>query len=184
MRKPSMQWLAQMGAALGVIISLGLVALELNQSRQLAMAELNLDRSALLSEWVSDTYDAEMLVSALTQGTVNPQALSISELHTIRMHMTQRFVYFENQHFLYLNELVTEEEWLASRNLMGGFLTPCWARSWEESNGIWRETFDAEVQAMIDEKKIDAADCDQPTYETAIERLKENAAQGEGPTVD
>ena len=184
MRKPSIQWFGQMGAALGVIISLGLVAFELNQSRQLAMAELYLDRSALLSEWISDTYDAEILVSAINQMDVNPQALSKSELYTLRMHMTQRFVYFENQHFLYLNELVTEEEWLASRYLMGAFLTPCWARNWELSNGVWRETFYAEVQAMFGEKKIDAADCDQPTWETAIEQLKEKAAQGERPTAD
>jgi hypothetical protein len=184
MRKPSIQWFGQMGAAIGVIISLGLVASELNQSREIAMAELYLDRSALLSEWVSDTYNAEMLKSASTQVSVNPQALSISELHTLRMHNIQQFVYFENQHYLYLNELVTEEEWLASRYLMASQLNPCWARHWEESIGAWRETFHVEVQAMIDEKKIDSADCDQPTGETAIERLKERAAQGERPTVN
>ena len=48
---------------------------------------------------------------------------------------------------------------------------------------IWgRDT--NKVQAMIEEKKINAADCDAPTFETAFERLKKRAAQGERPTVD
>ena len=184
MRKPSIQKLGQMGAALGVIISLGLVAYELNQSRQLAMAELYLDRSALLSEWISDTYTAEMLESATIQAVENAQALSWSELNTLVMHNIQRFVYFENQHYLYLNELVTEEEWLASRHLMAGHLHPCWARYWKGASDDWRETFAVEVQAMIEEIKINAADFEAPTVETAFERLKKRAAQGERPTVD
>ena len=179
MRKPSIQWLAQMGAALGVIISLGLVAFELNQSRQLAMAQLYLDRSALLSEWVSDTYDAEMLHSANNQAIENPQALSVSDIYVLEMHTTQRFVYFENQHYLYQNGLITEEEWLAGRHLMANLLYPCWARTWEIASGNWRETFADEVQALIDEKEINAADCELPTLETAIERQKERAAQGD-----
>jgi hypothetical protein len=173
-----------MGAALGVIISLCLVAYELNQSRQLAMAELYLDRSALLSEWVSATYTAEMWNSAITQGIENAQALSFSEVRTLLMHDIQRFVYFENQHYLYQNELISEEEWLASRHLMGGFLTPCWARYLKRESDSWRETFVVEMQAMIEEKKINAADCDAPTFETTIERLKESAAQEERPAAN
>ena len=129
------------------------------------MAELYLDRSALLSEWISDTYNAEMLESATIQAVENAQALSGSEYHTLVMHQIQRFVYFENQHYLYLNELVTEEEWLASRHLMAGhLLNPCWARYWKRESDSWRETFAVEVQAMIEEKKVNAADCDAPTF--------------------
>lgn len=40
MERLRIEWLGQMGAALGVIISLGLVAYEMKQSRELARAEL------------------------------------------------------------------------------------------------------------------------------------------------
>ncbi len=64
MVKPTYQFVAQMFAAIGVIVSLGFVAYELKQSRDLAIAELNISQSYGIGELFLSLLEQEHYFSA------------------------------------------------------------------------------------------------------------------------
>ncbi len=67
MVKPTHQFIAQMFAAAGVIISMGFVAYELKQSRDIAIAELNLEQSYASADFYLSLTDADAWRSSQTK---------------------------------------------------------------------------------------------------------------------
>jgi hypothetical protein len=170
--KKTGQWLGQMGAALGVIISLCLVAYEMKQARDLAMAELYLERSALLSDLSRALYTPEMLHAALIQAEKREEDLTFTQATVLQEHLFRTAIYFENQHYLYASGLVTEEEWGATRDLLvAEIVRPCSARALLETADTWRASFIYEVKKAIAELGVDPEDCRAPPIDELAVRL-------------
>lgn len=160
MQRYTWESLAKASAALGVIISLGLVAYEMKQARDLAMAELYLERSAHLSETVSARYTSETLERAFLQVAVDPQTISLPEARALNGYAERLLIYAESMHFLHINGLSSGEEWLANKTYFKDtVLHPCVVRFWNRNKNSWRESFQVEIDDVIETARIDAGDC-------------------------
>jgi hypothetical protein len=160
MQRYTWESLAKASAALGVIISLGLVAYEMKQARDLAMAELYLERSAHLSETVSARYTSETLERAFLQVAVDSQNISLPEARALNGYAERLLIYAESMHFLHINGLSSGEEWLANRTYFEQtVLHPCVVRFWNRNKNSWRVSFKVEIDDLIETAGIDADDC-------------------------
>ena len=142
MQKYTWEYLAQMGAALGVIISLGLVAYEMKQARERTMANLYLERSAQISDILSATYSPETYTQARLQEIKDPKGVTFLQATALETHRERFLIYAESMHFLHVDGLTSEEEWSANKKYLESvILTPCVALFWFATKHTWRESF-------------------------------------------
>lgn len=83
MVKPTYQFIAQMFAASGVIVSLGFVAYEMKQSRDIAVAELNLQQSYYAAEYFLALTDTDAWRSAEIKRQISGEELNLEERQAI-----------------------------------------------------------------------------------------------------
>lgn len=172
MLRPTYQWFAQMGAALGVIASLVLVAYELKQSQKVATADIYQQRSAMALAQLTSLYSPELLQQAHHRATYEPDAITITDLVMLRYELQALLIYFENEHFQYQIGMLSEEEWSAAKGLLVFELdNPCKLRVWRTSAEAWRDSFAAEVNAIVKSSINDTAECKLPTVEDLLPRV-------------
>lgn len=147
------KWLGQLLATLGVVISLSLVAFELKQGREVAMAQIYQERTAIVSNQILET----MGIEAFQQARNNRFAKRpLSELEQWLLDDDQllSLLYFDNTHYQYTLGLIPEEEWLVvldavkneARHIVDdGHLLA----GWEESKFGFRASFADIVSAEI-----------------------------------
>ncbi|MEM1402643.1 MAG: hypothetical protein AAGG55_04880 [Pseudomonadota bacterium] len=163
MQRYAWEWLAKAGAAAGVIISLGMVAYEMKQARELAMAELYLERSAHISEVVSARYTTDTLEQAFLQAAKDPQRISYPQARALDGNAERLLIYAESMHFLHISGLSSDEEWLANKTYVEDvILHPCIVRFWGNTKNSWRESFALEIDDLIESSEINAGDCETP----------------------
>lgn len=114
MVKPTYQFIAQMFAATGVIISMGFVAYELKQSRDIAIAELNLEQSYATAEFFLTLIDAEAWRSAEIKRVVSGEELNLEERQAIVTAYVHTQMLRNNNWMLNELGLGREGEWSAS----------------------------------------------------------------------
>ncbi len=142
-------WL-QILASIGVILSLIFVGLQIQQSREIAIADIYQQRTALLLEDRSLSVPAEQVFDAWTKMLAG-EPLDLSEEYAIYLRISARIAYWENNHFQYQLGLLSEEQWAASRNSIGQ-----WARrqlfldSWELERTQVRKSFADAVDEILE----------------------------------
>ena len=163
MKLPTYQFVAQMAAACGVIFSLGLVAYELKQSRDIALAEVYQARSAMWLDYTSSMYSPEQYEAALVRQDNPDKKLSLFDSEVLSNVASGVFTYFENMHFQYQQGLITEEEWLSTKgNLAAEFEYSCIHSWWQQYGKNFRKSFAYEVQRVIEGLNISS--CNDSTF--------------------
>ena len=149
MKLPTYQFLAQMSAALAVVVSLGFVAYELKQARDIALADIYQQRSMMAIELQMSLYTAEQVQTAFAEiRSGNPQ-LTWAQRDVLESQVDTTFTYFENVHFQNQLGMVTEEEWLSTRELIKGrFRVRCVEDWW---NRIDKSTYRSSFVSVVDE---------------------------------
>jgi hypothetical protein len=81
MKMPTYQWIGQMLAALGVVLSLALVAYELKLSRDMARADVYQQSAAMTMEYQANMLSNESLQPALEKHRQDTSQLSKREFY-------------------------------------------------------------------------------------------------------
>ncbi len=124
-------WLQILGFA-GLIASLVFVGLELRQSREIAIADVYQQRAAMLIDVHSITLTSELLYDAYNKVQAGEQ-LNAGDQILMATGLTPIFTYWENNHFQYEMGLLSEEQWLSSRNAMKAVVQRPDVRFWWQS---------------------------------------------------
>ena len=150
MKLPTYQWIGQMLAATGVIISLALVAWELKQSRDLGMADLYQQTAAMTMEYQSSTDQNELLFSARFQFWEDPSKGTEEQLLRI-LHFADGWMYTKESIF-YQNRIgvTPHNEWASHEYVIGTIgENPCYIRRWNKHKSReFHEDFVAEVNRI------------------------------------
>ena len=145
-------WL-QVAGFTGVIASLIFVGLEMQQSRQIAIADIYQQRAALVIQVQTSMFSPEQHREAYdTQAADGP--LTASEKDLLQFAQNPWFSYWENNHFQYQVGLLSEEQWFASRNSMRHRMQePIYREWWETERLEWRESFAQAVDEVVAEAR-------------------------------
>ena len=152
MKLPTYQFIAQMSAAFAVIVSLGFVAYELKQARDIALAEIYQQRSMMAIELTMSLYTAEQVQTAFAEMRSDNPQLTEAQRDVLENQLDATFVYYENVHFQNQLGMVTEEEWLSTRQLIKGrFRLPCVEAWWNRriDKSTYRSSFVSAVEEIL-----------------------------------
>ncbi len=153
MKLPSYQFLAQMGAACAVIVSLGFVAYELKQARDIALAQIYQDKSELIMSLNLAPLEYPELRDSSFKLWTSPEKLEERDLHILHSHFLAFLSYYENNHFLYQRGMITEEQMDTIRKEIAGWFNDneLYRHYWIESSerGSWRVSYAAEVNRIL-----------------------------------
>ena len=133
--KPIYQWMSQIMAAMVVAVSLGLVAYELKQSRDIAATELTISTQARDAEKSLFLVRPEIYASAREKliGGAEPSELTTEEHFAYWTLVDVRRMNMDSVHLLYTKGLVAEGEWEMHRGYLKHML---------QHNPFWAEVFD------------------------------------------
>lgn len=144
------EWL-QTAASVGVILSLIFVGLEIQQAREIALADVHQQRAAMAIQIeqnyvpVNEYFDAR---NKLRTG----ERLSQSELAVLRAAQLAWFQYWENNFFQYQLGLLDEESWQSSRRIiLSRFDELIYRDWWRSTRHGWREEFAQEIDEILTE---------------------------------
>ena len=145
------EWL-QLAASIGVILSLIFVGLEIQQSRQIAIADIYQQRAALVVQVQATRFSPEQYRSAFDKFSAG-ERISDAEERLLDYAANPWFSYLENNHFQYQIGLLSEEQWVASRNTIRPYAhQQQFLDWWEIERSSWRESFALEVDKVIAEE--------------------------------
>jgi hypothetical protein len=145
-------WLRVAGFT-GVIASLMFVGLEMQQSRQIAIADIYQQRTAILIDVHSIRLSSEILHNSGNRFFAGEE-LTDWDQALLRGSWNPLMAYWENNHFQYQLGLMPEEQWIASRNAMRGRANnPNFLEWWEVERSSWRRSFAQAVDEVIEEER-------------------------------
>lgn len=142
----------QIAGFAGLIASLIFVGLELRQSREIAIADIYQQRTAMLIDVHSIRLTSELLHQAISKSQ-STEELTPADLGVLRSSYQPIFAYWENNHFHYQMGLMPEEQWIASKNAMRTYLknTPGALDWWETERTKVRKSFADAVDEVLQE---------------------------------
>ena len=160
MKLPTYQFVAQMGAAFAVVVSLGFVAYELKLTRDTAKADVYQQSAAMTMEYQASKLSNERLQDAFEKGREDPSQLSKRELYLILDYFDGWMWQKEAQFYQHQIGMSDETEWETHQKsimLIGEY--PCYRQSWSrggqdmvrtdfavEVNRIWADAPEPECQ--------------------------------------
>jgi len=143
-------WLQILGFG-GLIASLIFVGLELRQSREIAIADVYQQRAAMLIDVHSITLTSELLYDAYNRASAGEQ-MTAGDKILMATGLTPIFTYWENNHFQYEMGLLSEEQWLSSRNALKAVVQrPDVRLWWQTERGEMRKSFADVVDEVMAE---------------------------------
>ena len=146
------EWLQVVGL-FGVIASLVFVGLEIQQSRQIAVADIYQQRAALVIQVQTSGYAPEQYRNTRNKA-LSGETLTPAEQNLMFSRLISWLSYWENNHFQYEIGMLSEEQWLSSRNaLRGSVAFPEFEEYWARVRPTWRESFAQVVDEVYDEAK-------------------------------
>jgi len=146
------EWL-QVAGFFGIIASLVFVGLEMQQSRQTAIADIYQQRTAMLIQVQTTQFVPEQYQDVRIKDLMN-EPLSILEEQLLQYGWLPWFAYWENNHFQYQMGLLSEEQWQSSRNTMRNWVRrPGFEAWWVDERSSQRESFAQAVDEVIEEEK-------------------------------
>lgn len=143
---------AQAAGFLGVTASLLFVAYELKQSRDIAVAEIYQQKTAMLMSMNSSYVDPSELLDAYVKLAKSPDALEIRDLWLLEGDLSVQFGYYENNHFQYQIGMISEEQMDTIRSMIASSFVENYVRDfWIVSSrrGSWRKSFVTEVDKIL-----------------------------------
>jgi len=141
-------WLQVIGV-FGVMLSLVFVGVEIRQSREIAIADVFQQKSALAVQ-VQQGFVSPELYSAAVRKMLSGELLSPIEKGLLQFGQSPWFQYWENVHFQYEIGLLSKAAWQGSRNTMRNRLSnPIYQEWWESDRLNWRESFTKEVDTVL-----------------------------------
>lgn len=147
------RWAQALGF-LGVIVSLLFVAYELKQARDIALAEVYQQKTALVMDINTALIDSPALLDAYIKLWESPEILERQDFTLINGDLAAQLAYWENNHFLYQLEMITEEQMNTLRSVITSALSANYARHYwmaTSKSGDWRESFATEVNRLLAE---------------------------------
>jgi hypothetical protein len=150
MKLPTYQWIGQMLAATGVIISLALVAWELKQSRDLGMADLYHQTAAMTMEFESSAYQDERLWAARSQFWEDPSKASRDQQYLLNHYFDVWMMNKESIFYQHRIGVSPDKEWKSHEYIIGSIgEAPCYKRRWNKHKSReFHEDFVAEVNRI------------------------------------
>jgi hypothetical protein len=143
----------QVAASVGVIISLVFVGLQIQQSREIAIADIYQQRAAMSIQVQQGNYTVERYERAVMK-LLDGETLTPREEGLLRFAQNPWFSYWENVHFQYQIGLLSEEQWISTRNsMLDRFKRPIYQEWWEGQRQEWRASFADEVDRVLVEAK-------------------------------
>jgi hypothetical protein len=144
-------WL-QVTGLFGVIVSLVFVGLEIQQSRQIAIADIYQQRAEMIIQVNSIRLTSEILHETRSKLEAG-ETLTNTEQSLLEQSWNPYFNYVENNHFQYQLGLLSEEQWISTRNnLRSRARDPLFLAWWEVERENWRESFAQEMDELIVEE--------------------------------
>jgi hypothetical protein len=142
-------WL-QLGASIGVILSLIFVGLEIQQSREIAIADIYQQRTALMLQQLSFVVPPEAIDESWRKERAGEELTQDDEFY-LYMRTASRIAYWENNHFQYQQGLLSEEQWVASsKAILQRANDPQFRRIWDIEREIVRKSFADVVDEILD----------------------------------
>ena len=139
-------------ASVGVILSLIFVGVQIQQSRDIAIADIYQQRTALLLQSWSFAVPVETEFRAWMKHSAG-QPLDPDEKYALANRYAARIAYWENNHFQYQIDLLPEEQWEASRNSIRGQADQqAFLDTWERERFQLRKSFADEVDQILKEE--------------------------------
>ena len=141
------QFVAQMCAALAVVVSLGFVAYELKLNREMAMADIYAQSVATAVD-----YHAQMMSNEVLQNSRGKSTSEISK-QELRMHVAEwmGWMWMKEAHFFqYKVGMIDDIEWEVHQRVIQGMGEgPCFRYAWNKwgANGV-RDDFASEVETI------------------------------------
>ncbi len=139
-------------ASIGVILSLIFVGVQIQQSRDIAIADIYQQRTDLLLQNFYVAVPAETEFRAWIKELAG-EPLSPDEQYALTNRYAARIAYWENNHFQYLIGLLPEEQWEASKNsIRGQAKRQLFLDTWESERFQLRKSFADEIDALLGEE--------------------------------
>lgn len=141
----------QIAALIGVILSLVFVGFEIRLSRQVAIADVFQQKTALAVQVQHGGMSAERYTVAIEK-MLAEQPLTPHEKSMLQFYQNPWFQYWENVHFQHEIGLLSEAAWQGSRNSIRSRLrNPIYQEWWKTQRTYWREPFAIEVDGILAE---------------------------------
>jgi len=143
---------AQAVGFLGVTASLLFVAYELKQSRDIAVAEIYQQKTAMVMDLNTALIDSPALLDAYLKLATTPDTLEMRDIWLINGGLSALFSYFENNHFQYQLGMISEEQMDTIRAGIAGVFEDNFTRQYwisTSKTGSWRKSFTAEVDGIL-----------------------------------
>jgi hypothetical protein len=148
-------WIQLLGIA-GLIASLVFVGLELKLSRELAAADAYQQRTALSIEVQLSDLEVFDRLAPIYAKIDTDEPLSQKEKRYYISTTLPWLTYWENSHFQHQMGLLSDEQWLSSRNSLRDVVQlPVFREWWTVQRNAWRESFAQEVDRLIAEASAD-----------------------------
>lgn len=150
MKLPTYQWIGQMMAALGVVLSLVLVAYELKLSRDTARADVYQQSASMTMEYQAALLANEAYQEALFRMAKEPSALSEREIYLVADAMDGWMWQKEAQYYQYQIGMSDEIEWSNhQRQIRRIGEVVCYQRTWSRwGKASVRDDFAIEVERI------------------------------------
>ena len=148
-------WLQVIGL-FGVVASLIFVGLQMKQEHEIALSNAYQARADTAAQLWSDMASNPALVGATIKSEdLGYDSLSREEKEVLAYSEQAWLHVFENIHFQYINGFISEEHWRRSREAFkSDFRTVGTRTLFERNPGMWRESFQQEINELLAE--IDA----------------------------
>ena len=140
------RWLT-LGANLGVLVGIALLVFELNQNRQMVVAQTRHDISTEYSNFLSDTAYSPETADIILRKMAGEETTPEEDLQ-YRFRLIAWYEIASNVHYQYEQGLFDESEWNAIKLRWRGFMnaSPSVAEHWCTT----RSTNTPEFQAVVD----------------------------------
>jgi len=144
-------WLQILGIV-AIVASLVFVGFELKLSRQTTVADVYQQRTALsIQVQLSDLESFDRL-KPIYEKLADDEPLTASETRYFISTALPWLSYWENVHFQHEMGLLSEEQWLSSRNSLEDTVTlKPFQEGWPLRRRAWRESFAQEVDKLIEQ---------------------------------
>ncbi|MEP1469772.1 MAG: hypothetical protein ABJK25_02250 [Halieaceae bacterium] len=148
------RWAQALGF-LGVILSLLFVGFEIKQSRDIAEAQVYAQR-AELDVMIRAQYIPSDRIYDIQRRKAAGEKITDFELEKLLFAYGSSFIYWENNHFLYLQGLLGKEHWQASRqSMLQTFIEiPDFLAFWDGYSHEYRTSFRNEVDKVVQEANV------------------------------
>ena len=148
--KLTLRDLAEIVGIVTIVASLVFVGLELQQSREIAVADVYQQQANLLVEIHNNQMATAPYMSAVEK-LRSGKELDSTDLTYLRAAIAPWLSYYENVHFQYMQGLLSEEHWQSVRSDLSDQLhQEIWRDEWLKFRQTYRDSFRSEVDAMLE----------------------------------